>query len=63
MVKFEYYMSEGQWYWRIRARNGRIVADGSESYVSKRNILRAINKFVEDIVWSSEDVKVVEVKS
>ena len=34
--------SEGQWRWRLRAGNGRIIADGSEGYRSKRNAERAM---------------------
>ena len=40
---FEAYKdARGEWRWRMRARNGRIVADGAEGYASKRNVLRAI---------------------
>jgi len=56
-MKFEYYQGKDkvcydkvgpfqrqQWYWRLRAANGRIVADGAEGYASKRNVLRAIQR-------------------
>jgi uncharacterized protein YegP (UPF0339 family) len=36
-----------RWYWRLRAGNGRIVADGAESYVSERNARRAVKRVVE----------------
>lgn len=39
---------DGQWYWRAKARNGEIVAT-SEGYVSKLNVLRAVQA-----TWSSE---------
>lgn len=32
-----------KWYWRLVARNGKIVADGAEHYASKSNVIRAIN--------------------
>jgi uncharacterized protein YegP (UPF0339 family) len=36
MAKFEVYPDKsGQWRWRFRANNGRIVADSAESYVNK----------------------------
>ena len=35
-----------QWYWHIRARNGRIIADGSEGYDSKGNALRAVKRLI-----------------
>jgi uncharacterized protein YegP (UPF0339 family) len=30
-----------QWYWRIKAPNGKIVADGSEAYKTKKGAVRA----------------------
>jgi uncharacterized protein YegP (UPF0339 family) len=39
---FEIYPSADRWWWRLRAANGRIIADGSEGYDSRRNVLRAI---------------------
>jgi uncharacterized protein len=36
MAKFEVYPDRsGQWRWRLRANNGRIVADSAEGYVNK----------------------------
>lgn len=51
-MKFEIYEARnipfaGRWYWRAKARNGRIMADGSESYFKKGNALRAVTRFVE----------------
>jgi uncharacterized protein YegP (UPF0339 family) len=35
-MKPEFYVdAEGDYRWRIRARNGRIVAEGGEGYVSE----------------------------
>lgn len=39
-----YRSHNGLWYWRIRARNGRIIADGSEGYVSRSNASRAFKR-------------------
>lgn len=33
-----------QWYWRLLASNKRIIADGSEGYASKSNLLRAVRR-------------------
>lgn len=33
-----------QWYWRMKAPNGRIVADGSEGYKTKQGATRAAIK-------------------
>ena len=43
--EFEYYQSaeNQEWYWRFRARNGEVVADGSEGYHSRSNVLRALD--------------------
>jgi uncharacterized protein YegP (UPF0339 family) len=38
-LTFEVYQSGGQWYWRLKADNGKIVADGSEGYTSKQGCL------------------------
>ena len=42
---FEYFQSKknDEWYWRFRARNGAVVADGSEGYTRKASVLRAID--------------------
>jgi uncharacterized protein YegP (UPF0339 family) len=40
---FEIYNdTQGDWRWRLRARNGRIVADSAEGYASKRNAKNAV---------------------
>ncbi len=31
----------GQYRWRLKAKNGKIVADGSESYTRRRDVVRA----------------------
>jgi uncharacterized protein YegP (UPF0339 family) len=42
-MRIEYFLDRsGLWRWRLRAANGRIVADCAESYASERNVLRAI---------------------
>lgn len=43
---FEIYTDKaGDHRWRLRAANGRIVADSAEGYASKRNVKRAISTF------------------
>lgn len=40
---FEIYKdTSGNWRWRLRARNGRIVAASAEGYASKRNVKAAV---------------------
>lgn len=44
-MKIEIYeATNGQFYWRLRARNNRIVADGSEGYFKRGNAVRAARR-------------------
>lgn len=46
-MKIEMYMdSGGEWRWRLRTPNGRIVADSSEGYASRAGVRRSIANFV-----------------
>lgn len=47
---FEIYRDKaGDHRWRLRAINGRIVADSAEGYASKRNVKRAIGTFIDTV--------------
>lgn len=47
---FDIYQDKGgDWRWRLRARNGRIVADSAEGYASKRNAHRAVATTVDTL--------------
>lgn len=42
------------WYWRLKTRNGRIVADGAESYSRRAGVMRAIEPIAQGLgaeVW------------
>ena len=42
-ARFDIYPGfSGQWRWRLRAANGRIVADSGESYTRLRDAERAV---------------------
>lgn len=41
----------GEWRWRMRARNGNIMADSGEGYSSKRNAFRAYRSLMNQI-WN-----------
>ena len=44
-MRFEIYADRrGLWRWRLKARNGRIVADSGQGYVRRWNALRAAQK-------------------
>jgi uncharacterized protein YegP (UPF0339 family) len=59
-AKLEVYRdAKCEWRWRLRASNGRIVADGGEGYRRKASLLGGIECAR---VLLSGDVPVVEVK-
>lgn len=39
--------SKGQWIWRLKAQNGRVIADSAESYANKSDCENGI-KLVKD---------------
>lgn len=43
-IHFEVYKSVHQWYWRLVAKNGKTIADGSEGYKTKAGCLKAIER-------------------
>lgn len=62
-MKFEIYQgADGQWYWRLVARNGRIVADGCEGYKQKRSVIAACNKIDRTFAGRSTPMPVKEEK-
>ena len=42
----------GRHRWRLRARNGRIIADSSEGYASRRNAIRAAETVRATLPWT-----------
>jgi uncharacterized protein YegP (UPF0339 family) len=48
-----------RWYWRLKAKNGEIVADGSEAYYSKSNAKRAAKSVVKSLKSSKLSLKVL----
>ena len=58
-AKLEIYRDgRGEWRWRLRASNGRIVADSGEGYRRRASVYQAIGR-VKSIL--AGDVPVVEV--
>lgn len=46
----EFYIDEaGEYRWRIKARNGRIMADCAEGYKEYRDCTKAIHKILKNI--------------
>ena len=45
----EYYKGKKGYYIRVRAKNGKIIADGGEPYSSISNVLRACRRLIKSI--------------
>jgi uncharacterized protein YegP (UPF0339 family) len=46
----------GDWRWRLRARNGRIVAEGGEGYKRATDLVKSVKKYMclEDVArWAA----------
>jgi uncharacterized protein YegP (UPF0339 family) len=44
-MHYEYYEdSKGEWRWRLKASNGRIIADSGEGYTTERECLADIDR-------------------
>lgn len=55
---FEIYGGSGKgFYWRLIHRNGRIVADGGESYKRKGTLVRSLKRIVDGIQGGSFQFK------
>lgn len=58
-MEFEVYQDKaGEWRWRLKAENNKIVADSGEGYNSKQGCLDGI-----DVVKGCSDAKVVVLDS
>jgi uncharacterized protein YegP (UPF0339 family) len=50
MLKFELYTDEAdEWRWRLKHRNGNIMADSGEGYTRKANAVNAIETIREEV--------------
>jgi uncharacterized protein YegP (UPF0339 family) len=49
-------VGSGQFYWRIRIRNGKILADSGESYKRKSTMMRVLNNLLAGIKANSYEV-------
>ena len=45
------YQAADGWRWRMKARNGRIVADSGEAYASRANCLSAARRLSSGRIW------------
>ena len=52
-LRFEVYRDRyGDWRWRLKAANGRIVMESGEGYSAKRKVLDALYRFME---WAASE--------
>jgi uncharacterized protein YegP (UPF0339 family) len=62
-MKFEIYQgADGQWYWRLVARNGKIIADGCEGYKQKRSVTAACHRLEKAFYTRTTDMPIKEAK-
>jgi uncharacterized protein YegP (UPF0339 family) len=52
--KLEIYKDTKKEYrWRMKARNGKIVADGSEGYKNKSKLKKYLSKLAFEMLWAT----------
>ena len=58
--KFQVYPdSKGEFRWRLKAKNGRIIADGAEGYKTRANANRALDTVLDTL---KTNVPIVDVR-
>jgi len=59
LAKFVIYADKkGEWRWRLVAKNGRTIADGSEGYATEGNCLRALMRVI-DVLSDLDNIDLV----
>lgn len=49
-MRIEFFVDKAAlWRWRLRAANGKIIADSGEGYASRNNVKRAVENVIEEI--------------
>ena len=57
LARFEVYPdTAGEWRWRLRHRNGNVIATGGEGYTRKHNALKGLRS----VMQNSPDAEVTE---
>lgn len=60
-MKFQVYRDKaGEWRWRLRAKNGRIVADSGEGYKRKTTMLKTLTNIIDIISTEGYKLEVEE---
>lgn len=50
--QLQFHKAKDGWRWRLRARNGRIVAESGEAYSNRRKLRRGLNTTLTAIHWA-----------
>lgn len=58
---FEIYYNRN-WYWRLRAANGKIIADGAEGYQTKAGVRKAIWRLTKTLLYAGRPLNIKEVE-
>ena len=45
-AKVELYTNGDEWFWHLKASNGRIIADSGEGYATYYGVVRAVDRVV-----------------
>lgn len=54
--RYETYQDEaGEWRWRLKDGNGKIVAESGEGYETRANVDRAIDNVIQENLKESEN--------
>lgn len=53
-MKVHVYQAVDGWRWRLKANNGRIVADSGEAYASRPNAIRAARRLCRAVISMGE---------
>jgi uncharacterized protein YegP (UPF0339 family) len=60
---FEVYEDDsGEWRWRLRARNGRVLAAGGESFASRSNVFRSLKSVRKAVTKAKVKAATVEAR-
>lgn len=55
-----YQDNEGQWRWSLLANNNLVIGDSSEGYRTRRNIIRAIDKILDEWIKLEGNIPITE---
>lgn len=55
-ARFEVYKAKDGWRWALKAKNGRIIADGGEAFTRKETALASVKLIQESAASATVDV-------